>query len=238
MTETLTRPEIDSSSIPATQFTCFWLYQRAESWYSQSPESWAKADAELLEVLSATDSGYSIRGVYSSVGLSAKVDLIVWGVAPTLDILQNLAIALDKTAIGRQLRLRDVYYGVAGMSKYDPTHGPAFIKGDAPKRYLSVYPFAKTPTWFLLPFQERRDLMIEHGKLGRDYPSVLTNTVNSFGIADQEWIVALEDDDPEILVNMVQKLREAKVREWTAVDTPIYLGERKDPSTVLHDLHG
>jgi chlorite dismutase len=131
-----------------------------------------------------------------------------------------------------------VYYGVAGMSRYDPTHGPAFIKGDAPKRYLSVYPFAKIPTWFLLPFTERRDLMIEHGKLGRDYPSVLTNTVNSFGIADQEWIVALEDDDPEILVNMVQKLREAKVREWTAVDTPIYLGERKDPAAVLQDLHG
>lgn len=238
MTETLTRPEIETPSTPATMFTCFWLYQRAESWYVQSPESWASADAELLTILNSDSEGHSIRGVYSTVGLSAKVDVIIWGVAATLDKLQDLAIAIDKTAIGRHLRLRDVYYGVAGMSKYDPTHGPAFIKGDAPKRYLSVYPFAKLPTWFLLPFAERRDLMVEHGKLGRDYPSVLTNTVNSFGIADQEWIVALEDDDPEILVNMVLKLREAKVREWTAVDTPIYLGERKDPSAVLRDLHG
>lgn len=238
MTETLTRPHTDTAAEPATMFTCFWLYQRAESWFNQPFEVWPSADLELLTILHSQDSDFSIRGAYSSVGLSAKVDLIIWSVAPTLDKLQNLAVAIDKTTIGRHLRLREVYYGVAGMSKYDPTHGPAFIKGDAPKRYLSVYPFAKIPTWFLLPFSERRDLMIEHGKLGRDFPTVLTNTVNSFGIADQEWIVALEDDDPEILINMVQKLREAKVREWTAVDTPIYLGERKDPAAVLIDLHG
>lgn len=237
MTETLSRPEPATVSTPATQFTCFWLYQRAESWYAVPDDAWAAADAEALAILEPEDTPYGIRGVYSCVGLSSRVDLMVWGVAPTLDKLQQLAIAFGKTTLGRHLRLREAYYGLGGMSKYDPTHGPAFIKGDPPRRYLSVYPFTKTPAWFQLPYTERRDLMVEHGQLGREYPTVLTNTVSSFGIADQDWVVALEDDSPEVLIAMVQKLREAKVREWTAIDTPIYLGERKPAAEVLADLH-
>jgi chlorite dismutase len=238
MTETLSKPQTASSATPPTQFTCFWLYQRAESWYGVPDSTWEEAESEFLRVLDAGDVGYAIRGVYSLVGIRPEVDLMVWGVAPTLDTLQELAVKLGRTAIGRHLRLRQAYYGMGGMSTYDPTHGPAFIKGDAPRRYLSVYPFTKTPEWFQLPYPERRQLMVEHGQMGREFPTVLTNTVSSFGIADQDWVVALEDDDPKVLIAMVQKLREAKVREWTAVDTPIYLGERKDPASVLADMHG
>ena len=105
-----------------------------------------------------------------------------------------------------------------------PNHGPAFLRGLPPKDYLSVYPFTKTPDWFLLDFEERRNLMVEHGKMGNEFPSILTNTISSFGIADQEFVVALEDDDPAILVKMVQRLRAAEVRKYTALDTPIFLG--------------
>jgi chlorite dismutase len=238
MTETLSRPHPSSTAAPATQFTCFWLYQRAESWYDVPASTWADADTELLALLNDSDAGYAIRGVYSLVGIRPEVDVMIWGIAPTLDKLQELAVKVGRTTIGRHLRLRQAYYGMGGMSTYDPTHGPAFIKGDAPRRYLSVYPFTKTPAWFQLPYPERRQLMVEHGQMGREFPTVLTNTVSSFGIADQDWVVALEDDDPKVLIAMVQKLREAKVREWTAIDTPIYLGERKAPEAVLADLHG
>jgi chlorite dismutase len=117
-----------------------------------------------------------------------------------------------------------VYAGTASVSQYDPSHGPAFLRGIPPKDYLSVYPFTKTPDWFLLDFEERRRLMVEHGQMGHEFPSILTNTINSFGIADQEFVVALEDDDPAILVKMVQRLRAAEVRKYTALDTPIFLG--------------
>ena len=71
--------------------------------------------------------------------------------------------------------------------------------------------------------------------MGNEFPSVLTNTVSSFGIADQEFVVALEDDDPAILIQMVQRLRAAAVREYTQVDTPIFLGLRKELSEALGD---
>ena len=133
------------------------------------------------------------------------------------------------------LQAKHAYLGVASLSQYDPDHGPAFLKGIPPKKYLSVYPFTKTPEWFLLPFEERRELMAEHGKMGAEFPSILTNTVNSFGIADQEFIVALEDDDPAVLVAMVQRLRAARVRIYTQSDTPIFLGLQKELTAALED---
>ena len=172
-------------------------------------------------------------------GLSASVDLIVWAHAP-----KTRPAAGSRDPHGADLDRRSTstwlacYIGVGGMSQYDPTHGPAFIKGIEAKRYLSVYPFSKTPDWFLLDYRERRRLMVEHGEMGREFPDILTNTVNSFGIQDQEFVVALEDDDPEQLIKMVQRLRGAEVRKWTAVDTPIFLGDRKPVLDVLDDLRG
>jgi peroxiredoxin len=180
--------------------------------------------------------GMTIRGIYSTIGFRADVDLIVWAVGDDADHIQELAVRLRHTALGSMLDMRHAYIGVASMSQYDPTHGPAFLKGIAPAKYLSVYPFTKTPDWYLLTYEQRRDMMAVHGDLGEEFPSILTNTVSSFGIQDQEFIVALEDDDPGVLVKMVQRLRLAEVRKYTHVDTPIFLGRLKDPVQALIDI--
>lgn len=221
-----------------TMFTAFWLYSRradAPIW-EDAVESSDRATASFLATLNDAAPAVDVRGVYTTAGLSPEVDLILWVVTRDPEHLHDLAAALRRTYLGRALDVRRVYLGTASNSQYDPTHGPAFLQGKAPRKYLSVYPFIKTPDWYLLPYEERRDLMIEHGRMGKEYPSVLTNTVNSFGIADQEFIVALEDDDPAVLIKMVQRLRGAEVRKYTALDTPIYLGLLKDPAEALQAL--
>lgn len=220
------------------QYAAWWLYQRNDKWSNLSNGGYIEAAGEFETVLGNPGEGVTVRGIYSSLGLSADADLIVWAHATKLDRLQKLAIAIDQTSIGNALSLRHCYIGVGGMSQYDPTHGPAFIKGIPAKRYLSVYPFTKTPDWYLVDYKERQRLMVEHGQMGREFPEILTNTVNSFGIQDQEFVVALEDDDPEQLIKMVQRLRAAEVRKWTALDTPIFLGDRKPVAGVLADLRG
>jgi chlorite dismutase len=220
------------------QFAAWWLYKRGSNWREIGNGGYEEAAGELANLLDHPAAGVTVRGVYSSLGLSAGADLIVWAHAARLDKLQALAVAIDKTSLGTYLDLAQTYIGVGGMSQYDPTHGPAFIKGIPAKRYLSVYPFMKTPEWFLIDYKERRRLMIEHGEMGREFPDILTNTVNSFGIQDQEFVVALEDDDPEQIIKMVQRLRAAEVRKWTALDTPIFLGDRKPVAEVLEDLRG
>lgn len=217
-------------------FAAFWLYQRTDTWYALERVDWERECTESARVIEEPGEGITLRGAYSSIGLSANADMIVWAVAPEFEKLQDYAIAIDKSPLGRRLELVESYIGVGGMSLYDKTHGPAFLKGQEAKGYLSVYPFTKTPDWYLVPFEERRRLMIEHGELGREFPTIQTNTVNSFGIQDQEFIVALEDDDPHTLIRMVQALRAAEVRKYTAVDTPIYLGRRKPAGQVFEDL--
>lgn len=216
-------------------YTVFWLYKATPRWQELSPETQSAAREQFLRVLSDTEE-VRLRGTYSTIGFRADVDLILWLLADDPERLQGLAVALNRTPLGQALEMRYAYLGVAGASQYDPTHGPAFLRGIPPKRYLSVYPFIKTPEWYLLPFERRRELMVEHGRLGDEFPSVLTNTVNSFGVQDQEFIVALEDDDVATLVAMVQRLRAAEVRRYTQLDTPIFLGLRKDPEAALADL--
>lgn len=223
---------------PSNQFSAWWLYKRTASWRDVTGDVFEPATAELASVLDSPAEGVTVRGVYSSLGLNADVDLIVWAHAARVDQLQPLAIAIDRTVLGAHLNMAFNYIGLGGMSQYDPTHGPAFVKGLAPKDYLSVYPFSKTPDWFLIDYKERQRLMIEHGEMGREFPEILTNTVNSFGIQDQEFVVALEDDDPEQLIKMVQRLRAAEVRKWTALDTPIFLGNRKSATEAIADLRG
>ncbi len=221
-----------------SEFSAFWLYQRRDDWRPCIHPQWDAAVAEFTELMEKPGDGVTLRGVYSTMGMSANADIIVWAHAERLEQLTKLAVRIDQSAVGRAMKLTHTYAGVAGMSQYDPDHGPAFLKGIPAKRYLSVYPFIKTPEWYLVGFEERRRLMIEHGVMGREFPEILTNTVNSFGIQDQEFIVALEDDDPHQLVKMVQRLRAAEVRKYTALDTPIFLGDRKPVAEVLADLRG
>lgn len=226
------------SQEPRSEFTAYWLFSRKDDWREQLHGSWDSAVQEFIALIDEPREGVTVRGVYSTIGLRPDVDMIIWAHAPRLEHVTELAVRLDRTAVGRALRQVQGYIGVGGMSQYDPDHGPAFLKGIPAKRYLSVYPFTKTPDWFLVDFSERRRLMLEHGELGREFPDLLTNTVNSFGIQDQEFIVALEDDDPHQIVKMVQKLRGAEVRKYTALDVPIFLGDRKPPADVLADIKG
>jgi chlorite dismutase len=219
-----------------SSFTAFWLYKCSTEWRHEPAELRRQARDEFVSVLEVPGDGVNVRAVYSTIGFRGDVDLIVWAVGSDAEPIQRLATRLRRTTLGGVLDMRHAYIGVGAASQYDPDHSPAFIKGTPPRQYLSVYPFVKTPEWYLLSYEKRRELMSVHGGLGDEFPTILTNTVSSFGIQDQEFIVALEDDDPAVLVAMVQRLRLAEVRKYTQVDTPIFLGRLKDPGEALSDL--
>lgn len=209
---------------PTSAYAAFWLYRANDARFELEPEDAGAIPVETATILTDHANDVTLRAAYSTIGFSAGADLILWVVSDDMRKLHALAADLHSSAFSAFFEQVHVYAGTASASQYDPNHGPAFLRGIPPKDYLSVYPFVKTPEWFLLDFEERRRLMVEHGKMGHEYPSILTNTINSFGIADQEFVVALEDDDPGQLIKMVQRLRAAEVRKYTALDTPIFLG--------------
>jgi len=227
---------IETTPLPRqSAYTAFWLFRARDTRPHWSDEEREEACRDIHDVIAKTSPGIELRGAYVTSGLTAGVELILWLIADDAAAFQKLGTSLRRSPLDQAMTFEKVYLGVASVSQYDPNHGPAFLRGLPPKQYLSVYPFTKTPAWYLLPFEKRRDLMIEHGRMGHEFPSILTNTVSSFGIADQEFIVALEDDDPATIIKMVQRLRAAEVREYTQVDTPIYLGLRKDLGAALQE---
>ncbi|HYH28203.1 MAG TPA: hydrogen peroxide-dependent heme synthase, partial [Actinomycetota bacterium] len=157
----------------------------------------------------------SVRGVYSAEGFRPDADLLFWWTASDPDPLQDLLIRLRRTELGRTLELTHAFMGVVRPPEFNPTHVPAFARGEAPKRYLCVYPFVRTAEWYLIPPEERAALLREHGEMGREFPDVLPNTTSGFGLGDWEWILAFEADELHRIVDCIRRLRDSAARRFT-----------------------
>lgn len=253
--------------IPTSTYAVFWLYRLDPAWRRLPATEQQQGKAEFVAALNSRDAGITLRGAYSLVGLRNDADLLFWVHGTDLDAIQRLAVDLNHTGLGAYLTSAYSYVGVAAGARYDPEHQPSFLRGLTPKNYVSMYPFVKTFDWYLLPYEERRELMAEHGRLGRRYTvpraaaqpqvaarggqvataataiaeaptggGVLTNTVDAYGLGDYEFVVAFESDNPAELCRMVEDLRTVEVRRYTKLDTPIFLGRRREPAEVLADL--
>ena len=199
----------------------------------------AERDAAIHEVellLKEWEERVTVRGVYSAVGFRPDADLMMWWVAPNPDDAQDLLVAFRRTALGRMLDLTWAFMGMVRPAEFSRDHSPAFVRGEPPKRYLCVYPFVRTPEWYLLPADERRSMLSEHGVIGREFPEVLANTTSNFGIGDWEWILAFEADDLGRIVDCIRRLREAEARRFTKEEIPFVTGIRKDLPDALADL--
>ena len=104
------------------------------------------------------------------------------------------------------------------------------------RKYLFVYPFVKTRDWFLLPLEERQKVMDVHIRVGNKYPSVKLNTTYSFGLDDQEFVVAFETEEPKDFLDLVMELRETQSSKYTLRDTPIFTCVQTPMENLLDQL--
>jgi chlorite dismutase len=194
------------------------------------------AAQEVENLFKEWDRSVSVRGVYSTRGFRADTDLLLWLVGPTPDAVQDALVAFGRTEAGRRLEISWTFMGVVKPAEFTADHAPAFVKGDPPKRYISVYPFVRTPEWYLLPRDERSSMLREHGEAGREFPDVLANTTSAFGIGDWEWILCFEADELDRIVDCIRRLREAEARRFTKEEVPFVTGVRKDVRAAFADL--
>jgi peroxiredoxin len=177
-----------------------------------------------------------VRGTYSTVGFRADADLMMWLVGSSPQDVQDFLVALRGTAAGRLLEMTWSFMGVVRPAEFTPDHLPAFAKGTPPKTFACVYPFVRTPEWYLLDRETRGALLAEHGIMGREFPDVLANTTSAFGLGDWEWILCFEADRADALVDCIRRLRDAKARTFTKVEVPFVTGIRKSLPEAFADL--
>jgi len=178
----------------------------------------------------------TVRGMYLLTGFRAEADLLLWLVGPSADVLQAALVAFRHSALGRALQPWWSAIGVHRQAEFSPEHRPAFLRGEPPGRYVCVYPYVRSLEWYLLPAEERRQMLAEHGRMGRDYPAVRANTVAAFALGDYEWLLAFEADELEQLVDVMRHLRGAAARRHTRHELPFLTGIRKPLAQLVNDL--
>ncbi|MCX9190692.1 hypothetical protein C3Y87_04550 [Carbonactinospora thermoautotrophica] len=189
---------------------------------------------ELFDQLAAKD--VVIRGTYDVGGFRADADLMIWWHAPATDDLQEAYQRFRRTALGRHLEPVWSQMALHRPAEFNKSHIPAFLAEEEPRAYVCVYPFVRSLEWYLLPEEERRRMLAQHGMMAREYPDVRSNTVASFALGDYEWMLAFEADELHRIVDLMRHLRGAEARRHTRVEIPFYTGRRKPVAEIVAAL--
>jgi hydrogen peroxide-dependent heme synthase len=178
----------------------------------------------------------STRGIYTTSGFGARDDLMMWWVSPSVDDIQELLVNFKRTQLGQSLELTESFIGLVRPAEFASDHLPAFLKGEEPKKYVCVYPFVRTPEWYLLDPKERGHMLRVHGETGRQFDDVLANTTSAFGLGDYEWILAFEADGLERIVELIRALRATEARRFTKVEIPFVTGIKRQLADAVQAL--
>jgi chlorite dismutase len=208
------------------QLVRFSFYKLDPQWQLLPEETRARGRQEVLDVYRGFEENSLIRS-FSLYGVRSDCDFMLWQATYSVDDLQGLSSQIRRSAMGPYLReersmlsmtKRSVYVGKNARGAHDPR----LVITPEDRKYLFVYPFVKTRPWYALPMEDRKRMMNEHIRVGLKYPSVSLNTTYSFGIDDQEFVVAFETDNLPDFLDLVQELRETEASQYTLRDTPMY----------------
>lgn len=227
MTQAHASPETVIKQAQRQQVVHFSFYKLTAEWWGLDQKTRNGLAAGLSQRLSEWRQRLLLVS-YSLSGIRADCDLLLWKAADSLDEIQELSLDIQTSGIGPYLQPAYAYLSLTKRSIYVREHEHEGQEGKrlriAPvgAKYLFVYPFVKTREWYRLPMADRQRMMNEHIAIGHKYPSVRLNTTYSFGLDDQEFVLAFETDKPTDFLDLVMELRESEASQYTLRDTPIF----------------
>ncbi len=216
-----------------------WLLRLDPAWRHRSAEE-RRADLDAFCAAAERTDRRLTQHAYSTIGLRAEGDLLLWRMADDLEAIEETAADLLSAGIGRWMAPTLSMIGLTRPSQYvkrPTTQEQSLFTGER-SRYLVVYPFVKSTEWYLTPADERQEVMKGHMRVGHRYPQVRQLLAYSFGLDDQEFIVAYETDDLVAFQDLVRELRETESRRSTIRDTPILTGIHRPLGGILELLSG
>ena len=237
------RPAPHGDTPVKRQIVCFSFYKLDPAWRRLPAEEKSAHKAVFAAVLTRWNKpGEFLSLTYSTIGTRGDVDFCVWSIGYAIDELNQMRSELLATPLGGYLDSPHNFLAMTKRSQYQidredesEGEGRGAIRPGGHK-YIFIYPFWKTRPWYLLSLAERKRLMDEHIRVGLKFPRVKLNTTYSFGIDDQEFVVAFETNFPEDFLDLVQQLRETEISLYTLKDFPIFSCVRLKPMEMLDRL--
>lgn len=227
------------------QFLKYTFFKVAPEWRRLPRETREAGKREFAAAVDgATANGDLLIRSYTLMGLRGDADFLLWQVTERLEALVELSTQLFSTGLGSYLTTPHSYLTMTRRSLYLRGHqhpgqeGTRLTRVPSSARYLFVYPFVKTREWYTLPLEARQEMMNEHFRAGHRYPGVRINTGYSFGMDDQEFVVAFDTDDAASFLDLVMELRESQASRYTLRDTPAFTCVQLPLAEVLDSLGG
>jgi chlorite dismutase len=212
-------------------------------WRRLPEEERKRGKCEFVEVVKSYEQDMLVVA-YSLVGIRGDCDFMLWRIGYDPLKLQEMSAQLLATELGNYLTTPYSYLSMTKRSVYVDKHTHQGQEGTRLRlvpgqfKYLFVYPFVKSKAWYRLTKHARQGMMDEHIEIGHRYPTVRLNTTYSFGLDDQEFVVAFESDKPEHFVDLVMELRHSEATSYTLRDTPTFTCIHRELAEVLDLLGG
>ena len=225
------------------QYVNFAFYKVDPVWRRLPAEERKRGKCEFVEVVKRYEQDMLVVA-YSLVGIRGDCDFMLWRIGYDPLKLQEMSAQLLATGLGNYLTTPYSYLSMTKRSVYVDKHTHEGQEGTRLRlvpgqfKYLFVYPFVKIKAWYRLTKHARQGMMDEHIEIGHKYPTVRLNTTYSFGLDDQEFVVAFESDKPEHFVDLVMELRHSEATSYTARDTPTFTCIHRELKEVLDLLGG
>jgi chlorite dismutase/heme-degrading monooxygenase HmoA len=203
---------------------------------------------EALDDIETDDGGSAVFSV-----LGHKADLLILHLRPTMEQLDTAERRFEGTAFAEFTEQVSSYVSVtevsgymsqeyfegeevedSGMARYIRSR----IEPDIPdSEHVCFYPMDKRRgeeyNWYDLSFDERADLMSNHGDIGREYAGKVTQIITgSIGFDDYEWGVTLFADDPTDIKHLLYEMRFDRSSSRYADFGPFYFGRRFPPTDL------
>jgi chlorite dismutase len=214
------------SGEPRRQVVNFAFFKALPDWRRLPPQQKQELRREFAGVIGKWRDSEQMKVIsYSLAGLRADCDMMLWRICYSLDCLQQMHAELMTTRLGSYLATPYSYLAMTRHSQYQIGHGHEHMERGVLKcgvaKYACIHPFMKTRAWYQLPFEERQRIVRDYINVARDFPRVRLNTTFSFGLDDQEFVLAFESDHPADFVDLVMRLRETENSLYTT-DTPLF----------------
>jgi len=222
------------------QFVNFTFYRARPEWRLLNDTDKQRCRAEFVATVDEFRAKLLIH-TYSTVGLRTNVDFMIWRIGYELDPIQEMTARLNRTEMAKYIEPSQSFLSMTKRSMYIDKDNPDHVEDrlhivPGKSKYLFVYPFVKTREWYSRPAEHRQEMMDEHIRIGTKYRSVKLHTTYSFGLDDQEFVVAFETDNPADFLDLVQELRETKASSYTLRDTPMFTCRQRTLTECLEGL--
>ncbi len=222
-------------TVTSTYFLNFSFFKVDSKWRWLNEIGKDEAAKEFANLIEVANTKMKVR-TYTTLGIRADAEFMLWMISDSIEKMQILTSKIYSTIFGKYVEPSQIYLSASRPSVYVNKVTPGFATTEQPLKYVIVYPFVKSREWYLLPFEQRMKMMEEHIIVGRKFPGIRLNTSYSFGIHDQDFMLAFETNNLIDFQDLILQLRETQVSRYIIRDTPMIVCIYKDIIDIIKSL--